>query len=637
MAKDSLINQTVESLGCHLSWPELRGCVADKQTLLREQGILAGDDWDYNDRPTYYTAVRNLQGFVAFHLSDYQKALGFFNDVLDKDKRNINALGNMAFLHKKLCKMDKYRQYHGQLTEILALTCNAERAMAYADKAHAIRFLEHKRCFRYMRFIERAVTIGRECDGPQRAEWLFDYALALYKRDFHMLYLRQLASEALFVPEHSEWYSEERISNGFKEACRFFLEVARNSTSRDYQALSWVFLGILVNHDPEHRSIAKAFIDEPDLQDLTAEKCFEKGLEMLPEHAVLIRRVGSEYVKLGNYEKARPLLEKSLSKTRSQFVYRFRALMFLGMYERTTDKQTDQAREFLQKAIEDFTCAIEMRKYPADYSDLGYVYYLLGNIDEAISNFPHAIDSEHDHFFDPVQTHKRWAKCLDELNDQEGSRLQLEEAEKIREEILKTPLAEDHSVDFNDDFDYYSTVEKLGYVRILEDYHFVAPPPPNTKQNRTQRKYPYDFFVWHADRDSRWTEVFVHKLESEHGLLGCMEQRDFHLGRSVLNEFLRCLKESYKFVIVLTPHPSSPSCEGTVPRGEGWESYVIDQAVFEGNKCVRGHLREYILPVLLRDCNIPETLQTVNAIKCKEGQILKEQWVDLVQKLAQEV
>ncbi|XP_022096760.1 uncharacterized protein LOC110982569 [Acanthaster planci] len=637
MANESLLSETAESLGCHLSWPELRPCVVNKETLRLEEEVLAKEEWDFNDRPTYYTAIGNLQGFIAFHLNNHQKAQAFFQDVLGKDERNINALGNLAFLHKKLYQFDKYRKYYGKLMELLSRNCTkAERAMAYADKAHAIRHLEKKRCFRYMRFIERAVALGRDCDGPQRAEWLFDYALALYKRDLQVLYLQELAGEASFVPSHSEWYCNERILRGFKKACHYFMEVARTSTSRDYQALSWVFLGILVNNDPDHRSIAMAFPDVPELHHVTAEQCLEKGLEMHPEYHAVIRRVGSEYVKLGQYQKAKPLLEKSLGKLESQFVYRHLGVMYLGIYSRSEkDKQTEQGRDFLQAAAENFTRALEIGKYPGDYSDLGYIYFLQGCIDEAISNFAHAIDSEYDEYFDPVQNHQRWARCLEEFNDLEGSSLQRAEAERVREEILRTPLAEDHhSAYFNDDFDYYSTVEKPNYVRILEDYHFVAPPRP--EQNSTLRKctYRYDFFVWHADRDSRWAEVFVQKLETEHRLVGCMQSRDVEGGRYVSEAFVDCLKCSYKFVIILTPHPLDPSPDDTIPKSVGWERFAVEQALFEANNH-RGGPREYILPVVLRDCSLPATLQTVPAVKCKEGQILTKHWQELVRQLTQ--
>ncbi|XP_022096819.1 uncharacterized protein LOC110982593 [Acanthaster planci] len=638
MASATRASDMIESFGCHLSWTELRPVVADRQALSREEGILVKEQWDFDDRPTYYTAIRNLQGFIAYHLNKHDQALAFFQDVLDKDENNINGLGNMAVLHEKLYEIDEVKRYREKLQSVLERPSYEERARAYADKAHAIRYFEQfKRCFRYMRFIERAATIGRKCDGPQRAEWFFDYALALYRRDVQMLYLRKLAREADCAPEHSECYSDERIWEGFLKACKFFLEVARTSTSRDYQALSWVFLGILVNHDPENRSIAMAFPDEPEIQHLTAADCFERGVGMHPEHDIVTRRVGSEYVKLGRFAEAKFWLDKSLNILPSQFAYRHRGSMFLRMYEAADEeeKRTEDAKQWLREAVKDFNKALEMKEIHADYSDLGYAYFLLGETNKALVKFERATSSEQDDYFDPVLTHQRWAQCLEEKRQREGSELQLEEARRVREKILETPLEEDQLDYFSDDFDHYSTKEKPGFVRILQDYHFWAahskrrtselnPPESQDPAYPRNTRYRYDFFVWHAERDSRWTVAFVHKLESEHGLVGSIQRRDFEVGRDVSSDVIRCLRQSYRFVIVLTPRPSSAA-------SSGWESFAINQAVMEGGR--RGG--EYIVPIKLRESAVPDVLQTLTVRECEEGQILKQHWDELVRKLTQ--
>ncbi|XP_038045214.1 uncharacterized protein LOC119719795 [Patiria miniata] len=633
---DGWEDDVIESFGCHLSWTELRPVVADRQTLSREEGIIAreAEEWDFDDRPTYYTATRNLQGFIAYHLDKHDQALGFFRNVLDKDANNVNALGNLAFIHKKLCEIEEHKVYQGRLVCVLKEASYTERAMAYADKAFAIRYFEQfKRCFRYMRYIERAATIGRKCECPQRAEWIFDHALALYRRDIQMLYLRKLAKEADFVPENSECYSDERIREGFLKACQFFLEVARTSISIDYKALSWVFLGILVNHDPENRSMAMAFPDEPDLQHYTAAQCYKKGLDIHPEHYIVLRRVGSEYVKLGRFEEARLLLDKSLSKSPSQFGYRHRALMFLGMFEAADDedRRTGQARQWLPEAVKDLHKALEMKEFHADYSDLGYAYFLLGKTDKALVKFERATNSEQDDYFDPVLTHQRWAQCLERKHQLEGSLLQKEEAKNVREKILETPLGEDQSDYFSDDFDHYSTKEKTGFVRILQDKHFGADyskrrtselnPPESLDSSSNRSRYRYDFFVWHAERDSRWTVAFVNKLESEHGLLGSIQRRDFTVGMDIPSEIIRCLRESYKFVIILTPPVES----------QEWSYTALVHAERENNK--RGG--KYILPIKLRECTLPNLLEPLTPLKCEEGQILTKQWDELVQNLTQ--
>ncbi|XP_038045057.1 uncharacterized protein LOC119719628 [Patiria miniata] len=625
------INELIESMGCHLSWPELRPIVEAKDTLRREESILAEEDFDTDTRQNYYTCTKNLQGFIAYHLNKFDDALSFFHDVLRVDKRNINALGNLAFVHKKLCQMKSFQEYRNKLTDILSKACYAEKGRAYADKAYAIRnFEQFKRCFRYMRFIERALRQGRNCEVAQRAEWLFDYALALYRRDGQMLYLKRLAKQADFDTKHSELYSDDRIMEGFKAACRFFLEVIRTSPSPDYQALSWVFIGILVNHDPEHRIISSAFPDVRTFREArveTADHCFQRGLAIHPEHFVVIRRVGTEYVKLGRYEEARDLLDRSLRKRKSHFAYRYRAVMYLTMYEELEekDKGTLQSRQLLRVAKRDYKKALSWNRCHADYSDLGYVYYLLGEREKALTKFLQATKAEQDDYFEVVSTHKRWAQCLKEAGEKEGSQMQKEEAERVRAKILESPLAE--KILGSDDITSYKIAKKPGYVRIIEDYHLVEPPSSSSRQTRTDCKYPYDCFVWHAERDSRWTDEFVRVLETKYNLSCCLQSRDLLANTGVFDGLSSCLGGSYKLVIILTPHPS-PLKESD-QRSEGWESFVIEQGLQEGVTRVREG--EYILPIRLLDCPLPEKLQDYkNVIECEDGQILTEDLSKLV-------
>ena len=208
-----------------------------------------------------------------------------------------------------------------------------------------------------------------------------------------------------------------------------------------------------------------------------------------------------------------------------------------------------------------------------------------------------------------------------------------EEAREVGRQILETPLEEEQSDYFSDDFDHYSTKERPGFVRILRDYHFWAAcsrrrtselNPPECQDSPSSRQgYRYDFFVWHAERDSRWTVAFVHKLESEHGLVGSIQRRDFEVGREISSEITRCLKQSYKFVIILTPRiPSDNSL---------WESFAINQALMESTVRRGG----YIVPIKLRDCCVPDVLQTVTTRECEEGQFLTGHWNELVETLTQ--
>ncbi|XP_033639531.1 uncharacterized protein LOC117299998 [Asterias rubens] len=613
----------IDSLGCHLSWHELSPVSKDKTRLGREKENLALEKWDFCDRPTYYTAIRNLQGFIAYNLDELDEAQSFFEGVLDKDGNNLNALANLAYITKGIGKLEDNRHFVDRLVEILSRPSCYERARAHADKAHAIRYFEpFKRCLKYMRYIKLAATIGSKCDGPHRAEWFFDYALALYRRDLQILYLRKLHAETDEPLDNSDCYSDAKIKEGFINACKQFMNVATISLSEDYQALSWVFLGILVNHDPEHRSLGEVFPEKPEYH-LTPEQCFEKGLGIHPEHEIVLRRVGSEYVKLKRFEEAKQLLDKSLGILPSRYGYRYRAFMYLKMYEESVE-DGNAAVDRLYDAASDLQNALKKKEAHADISDLGYVYYLLGDNDKASFMFLRATSSEQfiDYdYFDQVLAHRRWAVCLEKANELAGSQHQLQKAKEIRKQILDTALQEEQlDVFFQHDFEHYNTNEKQGFVRVLMDYHFWRPCSKLSDMGTclprgSSDRYAYDFdvFVWHTDTNRRWAVAFVNKLEMEHNIKCCIGGRDFQLGKEIQKNILDCLRLSHRCVIIL-------------PGSQSWMRFTIAHAIRE----LYTREDEFILPIKLIDCPVPVELQHLTVRDCEEGQIKQEHWDEIV-------
>ena len=153
---------------------------------------------------------------------------------------------------------------------------------------------------------------------PDRAEWFFDHALALYRRDVQMLYLRKISGDNVSD------VLQRKIKSGFEKAIRTFYDVIQLSKSTSYLSLSWVFIGILLNHDPENRSLERIFPREPELHSMRADDCFTKGLSINDTHEITTRRVGAEYVKLKRYEEAKRLLDRSIRKLKSWFAHRYR-------------------------------------------------------------------------------------------------------------------------------------------------------------------------------------------------------------------------------------------------------------------------------------------------------------------------
>ncbi len=584
-SKSDLFAYNMEAFGCHLQWKELEH-IADK-TLQREDEILAKDEWDFNTRPTYYTAVRNLQGFVAYRLENEDEAVEFFEDVLRKDPNNINALGNMLFIARENGMHDNAREYQAILQQIFNGKNYECRARAYADRAHAVRYFEQdKRCFHYMDYIERACDIGNSCDTRHRAEWFFDLALALYRRDVQMLYLRTLWSEN----GHRDQVDalNKKIKDGFIKASRLLYDVIQITTTDDIKALAWVFLGILLNHDPSQRNYADRSVfpdDDHEMHKVTADVCYQNCINFGGNHAIALRRVGSEYVKLGRFREAADLLERSLNICESWFAFRHTGLMYIAMYEEEDDSQ--RRKYYLKQAEKWLKRALGFKKVHADYSDLGRVNFLQGNYDAAIKQFKNATKNEQDDYFDLVGTHRRWAECLAAKGELVGQREQLAKANELQEQ-LQEPHASQEDF-FRDDFEFYNAPTKTGFVRILLGMHIWCTKSQrianelaaNLTLNRQQqinnghgRRYQYHFFVSYAERDRRWAFAFLHKLESEHNLRGCINHRDFVGGKTEPENRTQAIQTSLKCVIILTPAYVEEVNGSSLQNQRSWARYV---------------------------------------------------------------
>ncbi|XP_072037533.1 uncharacterized protein [Amphiura filiformis] len=640
-SKSDQFDYYMEAFGCHLQWKELD--IIGRHTLERERTILAKDEWDYNTRPTYYTAVRNLQGYVAYRLEEEDEAKEFFEDVLKHDPNNINALANLLFIARENETHETAREYQALLEEIFEGRNYEHRARAYADRAHAIRYFEQdKRCFHYMEYIERACVIGSSCLTPHRVEWFFDLALVLYRRDVQMLYLRKLWSKnGIALDENHDLISlNKKIKAGFVKAAHLLYDIIQISNTNEMKALAWVFLGILLNHDPSERNYSDVFPDdEHGLHDITADECYQYCVNFGGNHAIALRRVGSEYVKLGRFKEAEVLLQRSLAIIESWFAFRHTGLMYLAKYDQSSEEGNPK-RQYLKEAEVWLKKAQKFKKVHADYSDLGRVYFLLGEHDKAISQFRRATSNDQDDFFDLVETHRRWADCLGAKGELEGQREQQIKANKLQLQLQEPQTSEDDF--FRDDFEFYNTPTRPGFVRFLLGTHIwctesqriatqlAANLTLNPREHMDNgRRYRYHFFISYAERDRRWTFAFLHKLESKHSLRGCINHRDFVAGVSEPDNRTNAIRNSHKCVVILTP-AFVEELAATMSRSQrSWTSYELVQAVTESQFRSSG----YIIPIMLRACTPPTTISHLTYSQCCDGQMAQNHWDKLIENI----
>nr|XP_054767971.1 uncharacterized protein LOC129275206 [Lytechinus pictus] len=634
------VSLQIKEFGCHLEWKELQKI--DGLTLKINQGVLAGESWDYHERPTYFTAVRNLQGFIEYKLGDEDKAGDFFQTVLDHDPVNINALANMVHMLIGQHRIRDSRPFEARLRNIF-LQCGdntgccqgySQRARAYADRAHAIRYFEqNKRCFRYMAYVERAATLGRYCQQtPDKAEWFFDHALALYRRDVQMIYLRKV------LGENVSDVLQRKIKSGHEKAIRLFYDTIQISHSKTVLSLSWVFIGILLNHDADIRTLARIFPRDSALRHMSADDCYQKGLSIDNTNEITTRRVGAEYAKLKRYSKAKCLLDRSLERLKSWFGHRYRGVLYLSMYEdqQLTDGEIltqfgiTSRTDLLLKAKADFESAQQERNVHADFSDLGRVHYLLGEKRQAIAKFKRACDSEQDDYFDVLETYSRWAQCIGEEQVEDMADLR-RIAENHRQKLIATPL-DTNGDSFSDDFEHYSRSTIHGHVRLLTPTDFwVASATGRTRHNPMPYRgptpvgqYKYDFFLSFNERDRIWCLALLSKLETEYKLRGCIEQRDFVVGAEQIDNIRTFLRDSHRCIIVLSQHYVQHDDSKAVLREAFRVAFKRDGP--------------YVLPIVLTDCEtdkLDSRVQEVQSIHCNLGQIPNNHWLNLVSSLRQ--
>lgn len=614
-----LEHDVIGEVGCHLTWPELLKITQEQ--LEKSWMSLESRKVEFSELPTYFCSIKNLQGFILYTLNDQKKAEEKFDEVLELDSKNIVATGNLAVLYKRQSKLKHFHEFIQKLQTLVSNREPVHLARAYADRAHAIRHFEQDvRPFSYTAFIKKAVEIGAETDVPEKAEWIFDYGLALYRRDSQLV----AGQAAMAVTEPS-----------FKEATVCLASVTEMADAPlSYRALSWVFMGILLRTKPS-RSLGQALLDTVHLHSYTSMDCYEQGLSLQPDHHIVLRRVASELTLMKQYDRAEKMFHKSIEKEPSWFGHRHLGLLYLAMYEDFYGKEQKVTSErplgLLAKAQEQFETALKFKQVHADHSDLGYISFLRGDYDKAVQEFSLAVRSNHDDNFDIAQTHSRWAQCLRKMGEEEGALVQFAEVKKAQGRlqkqvsILQNIFTHNHGINccgFECDlsrFDYCSS-ERPGFVNILSENQCAYVSPISPVFLRQPSPYKFDFFVSFSHIDHKWTVSFVKKLEKDFNVRGCIRYRDYAYGATIAENIAENIDESYRTILILTPDSLR----------DHWCRYELQRAHMESLK------RRCIVPVMLRTCKLPREVENLTHIKCNRGQFVLDDWYRLQDTLRQD-
>ncbi|XP_078592903.1 tetratricopeptide repeat protein 22-like [Branchiostoma floridae x Branchiostoma japonicum] len=140
--------------------------------------------------------------------------------------------------------------------------------------------------------------------------------------------------------------------------------------------------------------------------------------------------------------------------------------------------------------------------------------------------------------------------------------------------------------------------------------------PMAVEKPRHGHEYQYDFFVSHSSKDADWVDyALLPALEGEYRFKGCVADRDFILGKSVFDNIIHSIENSYKTLLILTPNFVTSE----------WCEYEKDQAMVEHLKSKRG----CVIPIMLEKCNVPASVRTITYLDVSRDAIGSYDWLKL--------
>ncbi|XP_019641753.1 PREDICTED: uncharacterized protein LOC109483216 [Branchiostoma belcheri] len=129
--------------------------------------------------------------------------------------------------------------------------------------------------------------------------------------------------------------------------------------------------------------------------------------------------------------------------------------------------------------------------------------------------------------------------------------------------------------------------------------------PKQVEKAQNTKGFHYDFFVIHSAKDAEWVNyTLLANLEGEHHLKGCIAERDFQLGKYVLDNITATIKQSAKVLVILTPDLLQSK----------WCKHEMKEALHAKVE----EATESVIPVLLKDCEVPDEIKNITYLDARK-------------------
>ncbi|KAI8519753.1 hypothetical protein Bbelb_030100 [Branchiostoma belcheri] len=171
---------------------------------------------------------------------------------------------------------------------------------------------------------------------------------------------------------------------------------------------------------------------------------------------------------------------------------------------------------------------------------------------------------------------------------------------------VQEPRSKDHEQTANSDQgEEGATGGELLHERLPATEEQREFMPKQVEKAQNTKGFHYDFFVIHSAKDAEWVNyTLLANLEGEHRLKGCIADRDFQLGKYVLDNITAAIKQSAKVLVILTPDLLQSK----------WCKHEMKEALHAKVE----EATESVIPVLLKDCEVPDEIKNITYLDARK-------------------
>ncbi|XP_047442282.1 tetratricopeptide repeat protein 22 [Mugil cephalus] len=332
-------------------------------------------------------AIQNLQGLLAFHLEELDRAEEIFRSICKEDPGNLNAWANLGYVYDKLGReldaaecVDKVSYLMGlnageasrEETRVLAARCLAEQAYVHPydvelDGEDDLR----ERLMAALTLYNRALVYGDDLISiEEKRSWYFKMAVIYVRLD-----------DIIKTKADSEYSRLTHYNKGLK-----LLKETLESEKMQHKALAWCYIGIMLERKDEFSSVPMS-VHDCGFSGSDPLSCFGTAINMASDDAFTLNLLARLFVLLGKHEMATGICNMALNVLPDPELnwqaYCTRAKINMVLYVRDLEKAKHHQgaipdRQKLNEARKDLDKVLSVRPCLRTHLEMAQVYYYMG-------------------------------------------------------------------------------------------------------------------------------------------------------------------------------------------------------------------------------------------------------------------